>query len=95
MGILGTNCVCLLKNKMAAESNLQMVKMKTMTLLLPFYFLPGVIHKMHYSGISLRRTRHKADTSIKRTLIQGTDGFLVNFSQASLYKADNYKADIL
>ena len=49
----------------------------------------------HYSGISLRRTHHKADTSIKRTHIQGTDGFLVNFSQASLYKADNYKADIL
>ena len=48
-----------------------------------------------YSGISLRRTHHKADTSIKRTHIQGTDGFLVNISQANLHKVDNYKADIL
>ena len=48
-----------------------------------------------YSGVSLRRTHHKAKTSIKRTLQQGTDGVLHNFSHVSLHKADNYKADIL
>ena len=31
------------KNKMAAESNVQMVKSKTMPLLLPFLFLPDII----------------------------------------------------
>ena len=51
MGILGMHCVCLLKNKMAAESNLQMVKMKTMPLLLPFYFLPVITKKERSSEI--------------------------------------------
>ena len=39
-----------------------------------------------YSVISLRRTHRKADASMKRTLTQGTDGFLVNFYLASLCK---------
>ena len=58
------------------------------------------------SVISLRRTHHKVDTSIMRIFIQGTDSFLVNFSQqvrskervalqVRLYKAENYKVDIL
>ena len=36
-----------------------------------------------------KMTHHKADT------YEGKDGFLLNFSQVSLYTADNYKADIL
>ena len=53
------------------------------------------VFELLYSGISLRGTHHKAETSIKRTLIQRTNGFLVNFSKAGLCKADNYKAEIL
>ena len=48
--------------------------------------------KYIYSGISIRRTYDKAEVSLKWILLQRTDGFLVNFSQSSLYKADSYKA---
>ena len=44
------------KNKMAAESNVQMVKSKTMPLLLPFLFLPGIIKVIILATFS---DRHK------------------------------------
>ena len=43
--VLVSNSVWVLvyrKNKMATEAKMQMVKLKTMALLLPFHFLPEV-----------------------------------------------------
>ena len=43
-----------------------------------------------YSGISIKRTHHKAETSIRRTVWRGTDCFALrsNYLRKNLYKAD-------
>ena len=43
-----------------------------------------------YSGISIKRTHYKADTSIRRTVWRGTDCFALrsNYVRKNLYKAD-------
>ena len=35
----------------------------------------AVFFREKYSGISIKRTHHKADTSLKRTIVEGTDRF--------------------
>ena len=44
----------------------------------------------HYSGISIKRTHDKADTSIRRTVWRGTDCYALrsNYLRENLYKAD-------
>ena len=48
-----------------------------------------------YSGVSLRGTNHKADTSINRTPIQGTNISLITFSQLVSIKRTIIKRTII
>ena len=45
-----------------------------------------------YSGISIKRTHDKVDTSIRRTAWQGTDcsALRLNYLRKNLYKADTF-----
>ena len=47
---------------------------KNMSLLCVFSIIQRVEHNRYYSGILLKRTPYKADSSIRRTVALGTDG---------------------